>query len=78
MNEFPVKNTDPFEEKDPYNPQNIVRGLISRESTEFYGALKITHINNNPVSEQLIMGTPKMHYPFYTTQTGERKYESEW
>lgn len=63
-----------FCEVDPFNLQNEVRGYISRRATEYYGALIITHINAIPVKEQLIMGTPKMHYPFTTTQTGERKY----
>ena len=63
-----------FSEIDPFNPQNEVTGYISRRATEYYGALVITHINGVAVKEQLIMGTPKMHYPFTTTQTGERKY----
>jgi len=59
---------------DPYNSQNEVSGFISRKPNEYYGALLITHINGNKVPDQLIMGTPKMHYPFTTTQTGEHKY----
>lgn len=68
------KDYHEFCEIDPFNPQNEVRGYISRKATEYYGALIITHINGIAVEEQLIMGTPKMHYPFTTTQTGERKY----
>lgn len=63
-----------FCETDPFNLQNEVRGYISRKATEYYGALIITHINGMSVKEQLIMGTPKMHYPFTTTQIGERRY----
>jgi len=68
------KDYKEFCEIDPYNPQNEVRGYISRRATEYYGALVITHVNGMLVKEQLIMGTPKMHYPFTTTQIGERKY----
>ncbi len=68
------KDYHEFCEIDPFNPQNEVKGYISRKATEYYGALIITHINGVVVKEQLIMGTPKMHYPFTTSQTGERKY----
>jgi hypothetical protein len=68
------KDYHEFCEIDPFNTQNEVGGYISRKATEYYGALVITHINGIAVKEQLIMGTPKMHYPFTTAQTGERKY----
>lgn len=63
-----------FCEIDPYNPKNEVSGFISRKSNEFYGALIITHINNKKVPDQLIMGTPKMHYPFDSRADGSRNY----
>jgi len=68
------KDYNEFSEIDPFNPQNKVSGYISRKPTEFYGALIITHINDKPVNSQLIMGSPKMHYPFQTMQDGSRKY----
>lgn len=52
-----------FEERDPFNPQNLVRGTIAHGGGFNYGRLDITHINGNPVP-QTIYGTPKMHYPF--------------
>lgn len=63
-----------FSEIDPFNPQNIVSGFISRKSTEYYGALIITNINGRELSPQLIMGTPKIHYPFDSREDGTRNY----
>ncbi len=69
------KDYQEFEEIDPYNTFNKVAGFISRQSTEYYGALIITAINDKPVEPQLIMGTPKMHYPFTSDkQIGTRKF----
>ncbi|MEE9302307.1 MAG: hypothetical protein V3U84_00845 [Thiotrichaceae bacterium] len=68
------KDYEEFCEVDPFNPQNQVEGFISRKATEFYGALLITKINNHKVPEQLIMGTPKMHYPFVSRADGTRNY----
>jgi len=64
----------PFCEIDPYNPNNTVEGYISRDATAYYGALLILKINGKDVSPQLIMGTPKMHYPFDERADGTRKY----
>lgn len=79
MNEIDIatifgKDYNEFSEVDPFNPQNRVSGYISRKPNEFYGALVITHINDKPVNPQLIMGSPKMHYPFQAMQDGSRKY----
>lgn len=63
-----------FCEIDPYNPKNTVEGLISRKSTEYYGALIIQRINGKEVPEQLIMCTPKMNYPFVSRADGTRNY----
>ena len=52
-----------FEETDPYNPQNKVRGYINRRQGSLYGSIIITHVNDNSC-EQFIYATPKMHYPF--------------
>lgn len=68
------KEYQEFCEVDPFNPQNEVGGYISRKSTEYYGALIITHINNISIPNQLIMGTPKMNYPFAKKVDGTRKY----
>lgn len=73
-NELWGKDYQPFCEQDPYNPQNLVEGFISRKSNEYYGALLITKINNRDVPEQLIMGSPKMHYPFDSRADGTRNY----
>lgn len=63
-----------FCEIDPFNPKNEVAGYISRKSNEFYGALLITRVSNKDVRPQLIMGSPKMHYPFLPREDGTRKY----
>ena len=63
-----------FTEQDPFNTENVVSGYISRKATEFYGALVITNVNNKPIEPQLIMGSPKMHYPFNSRQDGSRHY----
>lgn len=68
------KDCTAFLEVDPFNPKNTVEGFISRKSTEYYGALVITRINNADVDPQLIMGTPKMHYPFQSREDGSRNY----
>lgn len=68
------KDYEEFCEVDPFNPSNEVKGFISRKSTEYYGALVITHINNGKVPDQLIMGSPKMHYPFVSKPDGTRVY----
>ncbi len=68
------KNYSPFRTVDSFNPRNEVEGFICRESTEYYGALLITKVNSREVPEQLIMGTPKIHYPFTSNFSGERKY----
>jgi len=52
-----------FEEIDPYNPQNTVKGYINRRQGQLYGALYITHVNGKR-KYQLIYSAPKQHYPF--------------
>jgi len=63
-----------FCEQDPFNSQNTVEGYVSRKATEYYGALLVTKINNQEIPSQLIMGTPKMHYPFTEMADGTRRY----
>jgi len=52
-----------FEETDPYNPQNKLKGYVNRRQGQLYGALCITHVNNKSC-KQLIYSAPKQHYPF--------------
>ncbi len=68
------KDYEEFHEVDPFNPQNVVTGYVSRKPNEYYGALIITKVQYEPVTPQLIMGSPKMHYPFSATADGKRNY----
>jgi len=52
-----------FEEKDPYNPQNTVKGYVNRRQGSLYGSLYITHVNGKRRS-QIVYSAPKQHYPF--------------
>lgn len=63
-----------FREVDPFNPSNEVVGYVSRKPNEYYGALIITKVNDTKVEPQLIMGSPKMHYPFDARADGTRNY----
>lgn len=62
---FGVKEDEliPFEVEDPFNKPNILKGYLCRRSDHRYGSLIITHINGKE-NEQIILGTPKQHYPF--------------
>jgi len=53
----------PFEEIDPYNSQNILKGYVNRRQGHLYGALWITHVNGK-LCRQFIYSAPKQHYPF--------------
>ncbi|MDI6791795.1 MAG: hypothetical protein QME81_02845 [bacterium] len=68
------KDYTEFCEVDPFNPKNEMAGVISRKSNEYYGSLIITRVNNREITPQLIMGTPKMHYPFGESADGTRNY----
>jgi len=52
-----------FDEVDPYNPMNQLKGYINRRQGQLYGSLWITHVNGKKC-EQLIYSAPKQHYPF--------------
>lgn len=52
-----------FEEVDPYNPKNTLKGFVNRRQGHLYGSLYITHVNNKPCP-QVIYSAPKQHYPF--------------
>ena len=56
------KNITEFDEVDPFNG-NQIEGAICHDNNEYYGALFIEKVNGAP-HPQLIMGSPKMHYPF--------------
>ena len=52
-----------FFQVDPFNPQNILEGYISRQLDEYYGALLITKINGEDTHQEILC-TPKIKYPF--------------
>jgi len=52
-----------FEEVDPYNPQNTVKGYVNRRQGNMYGDLYITHVNGKKCYQH-IYSAPKQHYPF--------------
>jgi hypothetical protein len=54
-------SASPFSETDPFNPQNLVSGLIYRDNLR-YGDLLIQKINGK-ICEQYIHATPKFYYP---------------
>ena len=61
------------------NPQNHIEGQISFSKDRHYGALQIKKINREPVDQPLILGTPKIAYPFglghnYRFPSAERIY----
>lgn len=57
------KELQEFEEQDPVNPGNVLKGFLCRKSDHRYGTLAITHINGKE-AYQIHYGTPKQHYPF--------------
>ena len=67
------KQVSTFDEIDPYNPQNKVRGYINRRQGSLYGALYITHVNDKEC-EQIIYSAPKQHYPFDKNIKDEKVY----
>jgi len=60
-----------FSEIDPFNLDNKLTGVICRQSDYRYGALVIFRVNDEEC-EQIIYGTPKLHYPF------NKKGEFRW
>lgn len=61
---FEKKSSYSFIEKDPFNPGNILEGDLSFEVYDKYGALYIRKVNGEKVEPYLILGTPKIRYPF--------------
>jgi len=69
-----------FEEVDPYNPENILKGYVNRRQGQLYGSLWITHVNGIECP-QLIYSAPKQHYPFDKSFKDEKVYkfpEYDW
>lgn len=54
--------SQPFEVLDTFN-NNMLAGYLCRQQGDLYGSLLINKINNEE-TEQVIYGTPKLHYPF--------------
>ena len=63
-----------FIEKDPFNINNTIEGYLCRRSDYRYGSLIIYKVNEKDVESQIIYCTPKLHYPFSTTDIGDRNY----
>ena len=63
-----------FEVEDTFNPGNRIAGVICRQSDHRYGALVITSVNGCDVTPQVIYCTPKLHYPFGSSDEGDRTY----
>lgn len=57
------KELQAFEVTDTMHPQNLLKGFISLKPDHRYGAVAITHINDQE-AYQIIFATPKQHYPF--------------
>jgi len=53
----------PFDVEDPFNDALRLRGFLCQKPDHRYGALVITHVNDVE-TPQLILATPKLHYPF--------------
>lgn len=65
LNKNSIVNSDwsLFNEIDPFNAGNMVRGYLCHRNGDNYGALFIESINDDKC-EQLIYCTPKIRYPF--------------
>lgn len=58
-----AKSSSKFKERDPFNPKNIVEGIICKSPGPNYGSLFITNINGER-THQMIHAVGKMGYPF--------------
>src|SRR5262249_40029626 len=58
----PAKDVQEFEVDDPFNG-HALRGFLCRRPDHRYGAMYLTHVNGD-AEPQLILATPKLHYPF--------------
>jgi len=66
IEKFLEKPHKKFEDiEDVFNPGNRLSGYICSESSKFYGATYLTHINGMQCEQgQLILSSPKMNYPY--------------
>jgi len=64
-NDLSIKEKDlqDFDVEDTFNPQNRLKGFICLKPDSRYGAVAITHINDQE-AYQICFATPKLHYPF--------------
>jgi hypothetical protein len=60
---FDTKEVSPFECEDSFNNNNKLSGFMCIKPDHRYGALLIFQVNDESC-EQVIFGTPKLHYPF--------------
>ena len=58
------KSKRKFLVRDPFNPENLLEGIISIDRGMKYGAFQIHKINGEKIDHPVILGTPKMRYPF--------------
>jgi len=75
-----TKQVASFENRDPFNPQNVITGYTCHHAGTFTGSLYITHVNGVPVNHDLIWGTPKLAYPYKqnTEEYGNLKPEAKF
>lgn len=52
-----------FDIEDPLNNNQRLRGFLCQKPDHRYGALALTHVNEAE-APQVILATPKLHYPF--------------
>ena len=58
-----AKWLQPFDAEDPFHENLRIRSFLSQKPDHRYGALAITHAGESE-APQLILATPKLHYPF--------------
>jgi len=63
-----------FDEIDPYNPKNTLKGYINRRQGSLYGSLYITDVNGKKCYQH-IYSAPKQHYPFDKSMKDEKVYK---
>ena len=56
-----------FDVEDPFHGHSL-RGYLCRKPDHRYGALYLTHVNDEE-EPQIVFATPKLHYPFDRTGT---------
>jgi len=65
----------PFEVPDTFNGNQVLEGYLCHQSDHRYGAMVLFKVAGADLPEpQVIYGTPKLHYPFGSTDLGTRSY----